>query len=130
MFTSAARLVGDFGMSPLLTWGPGEEGLVHEIARSVPKAVSAPPTTIDELAALIQQARATICNNTGPDASVGRSRLSDPRALPAHGRGEMGTQLCTPSDGRSDRSNRQPQLGKERAPGRTGRALEGHFDAT
>jgi heptosyltransferase III len=52
-------------IQPLVTWGPSEEALAHEVARPSGAEV-APPTDLDGLAALMQSARLTVCNNTGP----------------------------------------------------------------
>jgi ADP-heptose:LPS heptosyltransferase len=65
-FRSAAQTVAELGLIPLVTWGPGEEDLAKTVGARCPQALLAPSTTIDELAALMHQARATICNNTGP----------------------------------------------------------------
>ena len=66
VFSAAVRILNGLEVLPLLTWGPGEEGLVQEIARSNPGSTVAPATTIDELAGLMKEARVTVCNNTGP----------------------------------------------------------------
>ncbi len=66
VFTSAAKALNELGVSSIITWGPGEEALAQEVARSARGAVIAPATTIDELAALMHSARLTVCNNTGP----------------------------------------------------------------
>lgn len=54
------------GIVPLVTWGPGEERLAEQVVASAPGAVQAPPTTIDQLAALMSRAVCVVCNNTGP----------------------------------------------------------------
>jgi heptosyltransferase-3 len=66
VFAAAARELLEGGLVPLVTFGPGEEGLARAVVDAAPGAVMAPPTTIDQLAALMSQARLTICNNTGP----------------------------------------------------------------
>ena len=53
-------------MTPVVTWGPGEESLVDAVLAACPGAVRAPPTSIDELAGLMRGAVVTVCNNTGP----------------------------------------------------------------
>ncbi len=61
----AARL----GLRSVLAPGPGEEALAAEVARSakVPVASLAdPPTSLGELAALIERARLVLTNDTGP----------------------------------------------------------------
>lgn len=65
-FAASARALTEAGVVPLITWGPGEEPLAQETAAAVPGALIAPPTTIDQLAALMEKAKACVCNNTGP----------------------------------------------------------------
>jgi ADP-heptose:LPS heptosyltransferase len=65
-FGAAASALAQVGHTPVITWGPGEETLAAEVLRLAPGAVLAPPTTIDELAALMKGAAITVCNNTGP----------------------------------------------------------------
>jgi ADP-heptose:LPS heptosyltransferase len=65
-FAGAASGLLAAGILPVATWGPGEEGLSQSLAAKVPKVRVAPPTDLDELAALMQRALLTICNNTGP----------------------------------------------------------------
>lgn len=65
-FATAARVLAEQGVTPLVTWGPGEELLVDEVLRLEPRAVRAPPTDLDALAALMRGAEVTVCNNTGP----------------------------------------------------------------
>jgi ADP-heptose:LPS heptosyltransferase len=57
----AARL----GAVPVVLWGPGEEPLAEEVAKAC-GGVLAPPTDLDELAALIRMCRAVVTNDTGP----------------------------------------------------------------
>ncbi len=66
VFAAAARALGARGLVPLVTWGPGEEELAEAVVGAAPGAVRAPATSIDQLAALMQRARLTVCNNTGP----------------------------------------------------------------
>lgn len=66
VFGAAARALRERGVAPVVTWGPGEEALVDEVLATCPEAVRAPPTTIDQLAALMRGAQVTVCNNTGP----------------------------------------------------------------
>lgn len=54
------------GRTPTVTWGPGEEALASAVVAGAPGAVLAPPTNLDELAALMRSAGLTVCNNTGP----------------------------------------------------------------
>ncbi|MGA9522124.1 MAG: glycosyltransferase family 9 protein [Myxococcaceae bacterium] len=66
VFSAAARALLESGVMPLITWGPGEEALAAESLRGAEGAVIAPPTDLDQLAALMSGACLTVCNNTGP----------------------------------------------------------------
>lgn len=65
-FAAAARALVAAGRVPVVTWGPGEEALARAVVDAAPGAELAPPTTLDELAALMHGAGLTVCNNTGP----------------------------------------------------------------
>ena len=65
-FAAAARVAVAQGVVPLVTYGPGEEGLADELLQLVPGARRAPPTTLDELAGLLRRAELTVTNNSGP----------------------------------------------------------------
>lgn len=65
-FAEAARALLANGRTPIVAWGPGEEELARSVISSVPGALLAPPTGMDDLAALMQAAGLTVCNNTGP----------------------------------------------------------------
>lgn len=65
-FAAAARTLMAAGVTPVVTWGPGEEALADEVVKLCVHAVRAPKTSIDELAALMRDAKVTVCNNTGP----------------------------------------------------------------
>ncbi|PTL82832.1 glycosyltransferase family 9 protein [Vitiosangium sp. GDMCC 1.1324] len=65
-FAAAARALLASGRTPIVTWGPGEEELARTVVAAAPGAQLAPPTNIDELAALMRSAGLTVCNNTGP----------------------------------------------------------------
>lgn len=65
-FAAGARVLLERGITPVVTWGPGEEALVDEVMKLAPGAVRAPATTIDQLASLMRGAKLTLCNNTGP----------------------------------------------------------------
>lgn len=65
-FAAAARALVDRNVTPVVTWGPGEESLADEVIRFLPTAIRAPATSIDDLAAVMKGAAATVCNNTGP----------------------------------------------------------------
>lgn len=66
IFAAAARALTSSGIVALVTFGPKEEALAREVAEGAPGAKLAPPTTVDQLAALMVRARLTVCNNTGP----------------------------------------------------------------
>lgn len=65
-FATAASALLERGVTPVVTWGPGEEALVDAVLAACPGAVRAPPTTLDQLASLMRGAKVTVCNNTGP----------------------------------------------------------------
>jgi heptosyltransferase III len=65
-FAAAAKILLEAGVQPVVTWGPGEEAMAAEVLSGAPGAVLAPPTNLDELAALMKAAKLTVCNNTGP----------------------------------------------------------------
>ena len=65
-FAAAARALLERGVTPVVTWGPGEEALVDAVLAACPGAVRAPSTSIDQLASLMRGAVMTVCNNTGP----------------------------------------------------------------
>lgn len=65
-FIAACRVLIEAGREPIVAWGPGEEAVAREVVDAVPGAVLAPPTSLDDLAALIAHAGLTVCNNTGP----------------------------------------------------------------
>jgi heptosyltransferase III len=65
-FSAAANVLLERGLTPVVTWGPGEEALVEAVCAACPGAVRAPPTTLDQLASLMRGAKVTVCNNTGP----------------------------------------------------------------
>jgi ADP-heptose:LPS heptosyltransferase len=86
-FAAAVQALAALGLRAVVTWGPGEAGLAKTIAELAPESVVAPETDIDELAALIESAVLTVCNNTGPmhlSVAVGTPTLAfflrmDPR---------------------------------------------------
>jgi lipopolysaccharide heptosyltransferase III len=65
-FAAAARALVEAGRRPIVTWGPGERALAEEVAGRCPGAEVAPPTDLDQLAALMRASGLTVCNNTGP----------------------------------------------------------------
>jgi len=66
LFAAAALEAHTLGLTAIVVWGPGEERLADEVLGAAPVALRAPPTDLDELAALMRGAVATISNNTGP----------------------------------------------------------------
>ncbi|MCP3101387.1 heptosyltransferase [Myxococcus sp. K15C18031901] len=78
-FAASARALLEQGRTPIVTWGPGEEELARAVVAGAPGAMLAPPTNLDELAALMRAAGLTVCNNTGPmhlSVSVGAPTLA------------------------------------------------------
>ncbi len=74
LFAVAASTLLARGVTPVVTWGPGEEPLVDQLCAACPGAVRAPPTSLDELASLLRGAVLSVTNNTGPmhlSAAVG-----------------------------------------------------------
>ena len=65
-FAAAAHALMESGFSVLITWGPGEASLAKSVAQLAPQSALAPSTDIDDLAALMNGAALTICNNSGP----------------------------------------------------------------
>ena len=65
-FSDAAKALLERGVTPVVTWGPGEEALVEAVCAACPGAVRAPATSLDQLASLMRGAKVTVCNNTGP----------------------------------------------------------------
>jgi heptosyltransferase-3 len=66
VFVGICRALLAKGRTPVVTWGPGEEPLASAVVAGAPGAVLAPPSNLDELAAMMRSAGLTICNNTGP----------------------------------------------------------------
>ena len=78
LFAAAANFLAERGISPVLTWGPGEGGLAEEVQSLAPHVHRAPPTSLDSLAWLMATSALTVCNNTGPmhlSVSVGTPTL-------------------------------------------------------
>lgn len=65
LFAALGRDAAAAGAIPVVLWGPGEEALAEEVARSA-GARLAPPTNLDELAALMRACAAVVTNDTGP----------------------------------------------------------------
>src|SRR5205807_579994 len=66
VFIAASKALVELGRPPLITWGPGEEALAAQVAGAANGSVLAPPTSLDDLAALMRAGGLTVCNNTGP----------------------------------------------------------------
>lgn len=66
IFSAACRALLSQGRVPIVTWGPGEDELAREVVAEAPGSELAPPTSLDDLAALMRACGLTICNNTGP----------------------------------------------------------------
>lgn len=66
VFASVAKVLLSSGIQPIVTWGPGEENLAKSVVSATEGSLLAPPTDLDELAALMERAQLSICNNTGP----------------------------------------------------------------
>ncbi len=65
-FAAAANTLSAMGLRPVITWGPGEGGLARSVTKLAPGSILAPATEVDDLAALLDSAALTVCNNTGP----------------------------------------------------------------
>lgn len=65
-FAQLARSLQDLGLLPVLTCGPGEEGVVAEVARDVPSPRLVLGLRIPELADLIRGAKLYAGNDSGP----------------------------------------------------------------
>jgi ADP-heptose:LPS heptosyltransferase len=66
VFAAAARAVLAAGLTPVVTWGPGEEALADAVVAAAPGSLRAPPTDLAGLAAVLAGARLAVTNNTGP----------------------------------------------------------------
>jgi len=63
----ARRLAAECSARILLVWGPGEMPLACAISDALPaRAILAPPTDLDELAALLRRATLLVAADTGP----------------------------------------------------------------
>ena len=66
-FAGLLRALRDRGIRSLVTWGPGEEQLARSVAESSGGAAQvAPPTDLDQLAAVFRRASLVVTNDTGP----------------------------------------------------------------
>lgn len=63
----AERLALEGGVRVLLLWGPGEEALAGAVSRGLcPAPALSPPTTVQELAALLCRVALVVAGDTGP----------------------------------------------------------------
>lgn len=63
----ARRLRADYGLAPVVLWGPGEEALAREVEKaSAGAAHLAPPTDLALLAAVFRRSALVVTNDTGP----------------------------------------------------------------
>jgi lipopolysaccharide heptosyltransferase I len=63
----AERLGGEPDVRVLLLWGPDEIHMARQIRDGLsPRAILAPPTDLDELAALLRRCALVVANDTGP----------------------------------------------------------------
>ncbi len=63
----ADRLAAECGARILLLWGPDEAHMARQIRDGLPaRAILAPPTDLDELAALLRRSTLLLANDTGP----------------------------------------------------------------
>jgi heptosyltransferase I len=61
------RLGGESGVRVVLLWGPDEIEMARQIRDGLgARAILAPPTDLDELAALLRRCRLLVANDTGP----------------------------------------------------------------
>jgi ADP-heptose:LPS heptosyltransferase len=65
VFASLGVRAREAGAALVVLWGPGEERLAEEVAAACGAKI-APPTSLDELAALMRRCSATVTNDTGP----------------------------------------------------------------
>ncbi len=64
---AAAAVHAQVGLRAIVLWGPGEDTLAAEVARSsAGAAVPAPPTTMTDLVAVLAAARIVVSGDTGP----------------------------------------------------------------
>lgn len=65
VFARLGRHARRLGATPIVLWGPGEEPLARQVAEAG-EALMAPPTDLEELAALMRQCAVVVTNDTGP----------------------------------------------------------------
>jgi heptosyltransferase-3 len=66
VFSSIANALLSSGVQPVITFGPGEEALAKTVVSGAEGSLLAPPTDLDELAAVMELAQMSVCNNSGP----------------------------------------------------------------
>jgi ADP-heptose:LPS heptosyltransferase len=66
VFSSVGNALLSSGVLPVITFGPGEEDLAKEVVSGAAGSLLAPPTDLDELAAVMELAQMSVCNNSGP----------------------------------------------------------------
>jgi ADP-heptose:LPS heptosyltransferase len=66
VFVHLCEAIAQLGCTPPIAWGPPEKTLAIQLLGEAPCSQLAPSTNLDELAALMQNARFTVSNNTGP----------------------------------------------------------------
>lgn len=67
IFAAAGQALLDRQLRPLVVWGPDEKDLAMSLCINMgPRARLAPPTSVDDLALVMTNAKATISNNSGP----------------------------------------------------------------
>lgn len=65
LYAGLGRRARGLGHAAVVLWGPGEEALARAVADAC-GAVVAPPTSLDELAALMRACAVVVANDTGP----------------------------------------------------------------
>lgn len=67
VFAAAGQKLLQSGLRPLVVWGPGERELAMKLCMHIgAHARLAPPSSVDELAALMAASKAVVSNNSGP----------------------------------------------------------------
>jgi len=65
LFRAAIAAATGAGARSIILWGPGEESLARDVAAGTTASI-APPTNLDELAALMRACAVVVANDTGP----------------------------------------------------------------
>jgi lipopolysaccharide heptosyltransferase II len=65
-FAELARKIDQAGHCVLLFWGPGEKACVESLAADAPQARLIPPTTLRQMAALLERCQLVVTNDNGP----------------------------------------------------------------